>query len=109
MKSTLLATVLFLAATSACSARHGYVGPPRGGYYGPGPVSVYGPPPPPRGAAYRPACPGPGYVWVSGYWYPSGRDYRWQSGRWMRPPRAGMVWVAPRYSGRSYHGGYWRR
>jgi hypothetical protein len=109
MKSTLLATVLFLAATTACSARHGYgvrYGP---GYYAPAPVMVYGPPPPPRYAAYRPPCPGPGYTWISGYWQPVGRSYEWQAGRWMRPPRAGMVWVSPRYSGRSYYGGYWRR
>ncbi len=39
-------------------------------------------------AVVRPACPGPGYVWVDGYYAPNGV---WVAGFW-RPP----VEVAPR-------------
>jgi len=72
------------------------------GYYAP-------PPPPPPVVAYAPPCPGPGYAWVGGYWYPSGPRYAWRAGYWARPPYAHAYWVAPRYYGHRYYGGYWRR
>ena len=39
-------------------------------------------------AMVRPACPGPGYVWVDGYYGP---NYAWVPGFWRRP----AVVVAP--------------
>jgi hypothetical protein len=66
-----------------------------------------GPPPPPRVMAIRPAAPGPGFVWVDGYWYPVGRRYRWHQGYWSRAPYAGARWIGPRYDGRQYYSGYW--
>jgi hypothetical protein len=40
-------------------------------------------------AMVRPACPGPGYVWVDGYY---GQNRAWVPGFWIRP----AVVVAPR-------------
>lgn len=58
----------------------------------------------PAVVAYRPPCPGPGYIWVPGYYNNYGN---WFNGYWATPPYAGAYWVAPRfYQGRSYPG-YW--
>src|SRR6266852_2054365 len=65
-----------------------------------------GPPPPPRVVRTRPA-PGPGYVWVDGYWYPSGNRYKWHDGYWTRAPYERSVWVGPRYEGGFFYNGYW--
>jgi len=45
----------------------------------------------------RPACPGPGYVWINGYYGPGGY---WVPGFW----RAPAVVVAPRYERPHYYG-----
>jgi hypothetical protein len=103
MKTRLLA-VLLLAGTSLFAGPHVFVGLGIGGGYG-----YYAPPPPPV-VAYAPSVYArPGYSWVGGYWYPVGPRYHWRAGYWARPPYAGAVWVAPRYYGRRYYGGYWRR
>ena len=82
------------------------------------------PPPPPGDIVYVPtgppplrsevivSSPGPGFVWVPGYWNWGGSDYVWVTGTWQRPPRDGAVWRAPawRHSTRGWyseHGG-WR-
>jgi hypothetical protein len=110
MKTKLLA-LLLVAGGSLFAGSHVFIGLGAGygaGYYPPAPVAVYGPPPP-LVAYAPPPCPGPGYSWVSGYWYPSGPRYAWRAGYWTRPPFVGARWVAPRYYGRRYYGGYWRR
>jgi len=66
-----------------------------------------GPPPPPRAIAVRPVVPGPGFVWVEGYWYPVGNRYRWHEGYWSRPPYAGAHWVPPHHDGARFFAGYW--
>jgi hypothetical protein len=66
-----------------------------------------GAPPPPRAVAVVPTSPGPGFVWVEGYWYPVGGHYRWHSGYWTRPPYAGARWVAPHHDGERFFEGYW--
>jgi hypothetical protein len=38
-----------------------------------------------------------------------GPRYVWRAGYWSRPPYAGAVWVGPRYAGRRYYEGHWRR
>lgn len=67
------------------------------------------PPPPPVGVSYVAtappalrsevvmAAPGPGYVWVPGYWNWGGSDYVWVGGGWHRPPHDGATWHAPRW------------
>ena len=49
-------------------------------------------------AVVRPVCPGPGYVWVDGYYGPSGI---WMPGFWRAPV---VVAVGPRYLGPSLCG-----
>ena len=49
-------------------------------------------------AAYMPPCPGPGYVWVAGY-YANGY---WMPGFWRTPEAGYGVYVGSGY-------GYWRR
>jgi len=69
-------------------------------------------PPPPVVVERRPARPGDGYVWIEGYWGWTGHKYAWERGRWVRPPRERVVWVAPRYEkfehGHAYAPGHWR-
>jgi hypothetical protein len=92
---------LFLAAASllsiGCASHVGYRG-----YYGP---------PAPRAERYGYA-PGPGYVWVPGYYTWHGNGYNWMSGRWAAPPRPHAKWVPGRYERRGGHSeyreGHWR-
>ncbi|HEV2687507.1 MAG TPA: hypothetical protein VGV35_03105 [Bryobacteraceae bacterium] len=78
------------------------------GYYG------YNVPPPPAPYAVGAVgyAPGPGYVWVDGFWDLRGSRWVWAGGRWARPPRGRSVWVRSRWEPyrRSYrfHQGYWR-
>jgi hypothetical protein len=61
----------------------------------------------------QPICPGPGYIWVPGYWaydYDDG-DYFWVPGTWVIAPQPGLLWT-PGYWGWSegfyvWHTGYW--
>ena len=66
-----------------------------------------GAPPPPRVIKVQPRSPGPGYAWVTGYWYPVGNHYKWHEGYWTRPAYEGARWVAPHYDGHRYFEGYW--
>lgn len=66
-----------------------------------------GPPPPPRVVRIQPRAPGPGFIWVQGYWYPVGRRYRWHDGYWTRPPYEGANWIGPRYEGGQFFEGRW--
>jgi hypothetical protein len=69
------------------------------------------PPPPLRVETYGPA-PGPGYVYVNGYWGYRGNGYYWAPGAWRLPPRGARVWVAGRWESRGgryyYTRGRWR-
>ncbi len=49
-------------------------------------------PPPPRYVAISPA-PGPGYVWMAGYWGYNGAGYVWVPGRWAFTPHPGLAWI----------------
>lgn len=66
-----------------------------------------GPPPAPRVVRALPSSPGPGFLWIEGYWYPVGRHYKWHEGYWTRPPYEGARWVGPRHDGEQFHEGYW--
>lgn len=93
MKMKLLA-LLLLAGGSLFAGTRVFFGFGAGGcgyrYYPP-PVAVYAPP-----------CPGPGYTWITGYWYPVGPRYYWRAGYWA-PPVYGRYWSGPRYYGRGYY------
>jgi hypothetical protein len=103
-----LFVITLLAGSSLFAGTRVFVGVGFGGYVAPAPVFAYAPPPPPV-AAYVPPYPGPGYSWIGGYWYPAGARYAWHAGYWARRPFVGAYWVAPRYFGHRYYGGYWRR
>lgn len=109
MKLKLLA--LLLLASSALPAAHVFVGIGVGGYVvaPPPPVLAYVPPPAPLVTAYMPPAPGPGYVWIAGYWYPVGAHWYWRPGYWVRAPFPAAHWVAPRWYNARYFPGYWRR
>lgn len=70
-----------------------------------------GPPPPVRIEA-RIGAQRPGMYWIDGYWGWSNRNYVWVPGRWVRPPHARAVWVAPRWEQRNgryvFNKGRWR-
>ena len=107
MKTKLLALFL-LAGGCLFAGTHVFFGfgvgvGPAYGYY------VAAPPPPPPVVTYAAPVPAPGYVWISGYWYPVGARWCWHPGYWARPPYAHAYWVAPRYYGHRWYGGYWRR
>ncbi|MBI3880922.1 MAG: hypothetical protein HY301_12800 [Verrucomicrobia bacterium] len=59
------------------------------------------PPPPPTEVEVITISPGPEYVWAPGVWVWSGA-WVWERGHWLRPPRAGVVWVPHTYV---YRGG----
>jgi WXXGXW repeat (2 copies) len=108
MKTKLLAFLLLAGGTAFAGPRFSF-GVRVGGYLpAPAPIVAYAPMPAPV-VAYAPPCPGPGYTWVAGYWYPAGQRWAWRAGYWTRPPYARGYWVAPHYYGRSYYPGYWRR
>jgi hypothetical protein len=70
-----------------------------------------GPPPLRREAVL--VSPGPGYVWVPGYYRYERSGYLWVGGRYERPPRARARWVAghwqqDRRRGWFYVQGHWR-
>jgi hypothetical protein len=69
MKTKLLA-LLLLAGGSLFAGTRVFFGVGFGapGYY------VAPPPPPPSAVAYVAPAPGPGFVWISGYWYPVGQS-----------------------------------
>ena len=99
-----LATVLVAASSLtslACAARGAYM------------VSYAPAPPPPRAMGFVGVAPGPGFVWIDGYWDWRGHDWFWVGGRWARPPYPRAVWVPGNWAHHS-HGyrwtaGYWRR
>ena len=118
MKTKLMIAMMLSAVSMLAEVRIGVSigGGYRGGYYAPVPVYAYAPAPvyysaPPPAPLYYapPPAPGRGYIWVDGYYYPSGPRYAWRAGYWTRPPYAGARWCGPRYHGGRYYHGYWRR
>jgi hypothetical protein len=99
MKRTILMS-LMAGALFITGCGGGYVG-----YY------ANTPPPPVRVETYGPA-PGPGYVWINGFWGYRGGRYEWNAGRWDRPPSGRRRWEAGRWDHRGdryvWRDGRWR-
>lgn len=57
-------------------------------------------------------APGPGYLWIGGYYHWSGGGWVWYRGHYARPPHPGAAWIRARYEVRGgrrvYVAGYWR-
>lgn len=104
---------VYLSITLVVSTLSGCAITPLDGGYADSPTAVYVqiPPPAPLHEVVGPP-PGPGFVWVNGYWFWSGAQYVWASGHWlaMRPEH---VWVQPVWqrSSRGWwlQGGGWQR
>ncbi|MBS0578982.1 MAG: YXWGXW repeat-containing protein [Proteobacteria bacterium] len=67
--------------------------------------------PPPLPVYEQPPLPGPGYLWVPGYWGWNGYDYYWVPGTWALAPVTGYLWT-PGFWGWGdgvyvWHAGYW--
>lgn len=59
----------------------------------------------------QPICPGPGYIWIPGYWAYGDDGYFWVPGTWVIAPEPGLLWT-PGYWGwndgfYAWHAGYW--
>jgi hypothetical protein len=67
--------------------------------------------PPPLRQEVMVGRPGPGYIWIGGYWGWSGGRYSWNSGSWTKA-KPGKSWVPHRWeqNGRNwvFRRGYWR-
>jgi hypothetical protein len=57
------------------------------------------------------AQPGPGYVWIDGYWNWGAQGYEWVYGHWQIPPSVNHTWTPPNYEkhgdGVRYNLGRW--
>jgi hypothetical protein len=110
MKTKFLALLLLAGSSLFAHPRVFFgvgFGPTYGGY------GYYVAPPPPPVYAYAPApaavYPGPGYVFINGYYGYGPYGYRWVPGYYSRPPFVGAYWIGPRYYGGRYYAGYWGR
>lgn len=70
-------------------------------------------PPAPVSVAVVGVAPSPRHVWTAGYYKGANGRYVWVPGRWIVPPRPGVVWVPPRWVARPAGGyvfvaGHWR-
>jgi hypothetical protein len=63
--------------------------------------------PPPIPVYVQPPIPGPGYIWVPGYWAWGDDDYYWVPGTWVLAPTVGYLWT-PGYWHWRDDGYYWR-
>ena len=102
LRTALFAGVLLAAgALAGCGSYGAYGG------YG---YRVPPPPAPMYGAVGY--APGPGYVWVDGFYDLRGSRWAWAPGYWVRPPRPRAVWSRPYWEpyrgGYRFHRGYWR-
>ena len=107
-RSLSFALIIMALAAVAASGCYVYARP------APGLAVSVGFPPPAFPAEVVVGAPGPGLVWVGGYydWSVARRDYLWIPGRWLRPPFRSARWYAPhweRHRGQSYYyRGTWR-
>jgi len=59
-----------------------------------------GGPPPPEIVETETYSPGPGFVWIGGYYAWAGGRWNWTPGIWVKRPYPGAVWVRPHYVNR---------
>ena len=75
------------------------------------PIVVNVPPPMPR-VEVMPPPPGPGHVWIGGYWRWSGSRHEWVAGHW-EARRDSAFWVPGHWyrsgGGWTFAGGVWQQ
>ena len=75
----------------------------------PSPLPTTAPPPLPD--YEQPLCPGPGYLWIPGYWAYDREGYFWVPGMWELPPSVGWMWTPGYWSWSNgvyiWNPGYW--
>ncbi len=69
--------------------------------------------PPPIPVYSQPPIPGPGYLWIPGYWTWDGTEYYWVPGYWAMSPAVDLLWT-PGYwawddanNDYVFYSGYW--
>jgi hypothetical protein len=76
-------------------------------------IAVGAPPPAPLAVAPVGVAPGPGYIWIDGYWDWVNGGWVWVPGRWVLPPAHRAVWIGPVYrrdhDRYRYFRGHWDR
>ena len=59
----------------------------------------------------QPPIPGPGYLWIPGYWAWNGDEYYWVPGYWAMPPAVDLYWTPPYWAWSDgvydFYPGYW--
>ena len=59
----------------------------------------------------QPPIPGPGYLWIPGYWAWNAQEYYWVPGYWSMPPTVGFYWTPPYWGWLNgayvFNAGYW--
>lgn len=99
-KRALLSSALLASFTLSGCAAHAYYG------------YRVGPPPPPPGMGVVGYAPGPGYIWLDGFYDLRGPRWVWVPGYWARPPRPHARWAKPYWEphghGYRFHRGHWR-
>jgi WXXGXW repeat (2 copies) len=67
--------------------------------------------PPPLPVYAQPIIPGPGYMWVPGYWAWGPYGYYWVPGTWLLPPAVGLLWTPGYWAWMDgayiWYAGYW--
>jgi len=68
--------------------------------------------PPPLPVYAQPFCPGPGFIWIPGYWaWDPNYGYYWVPGMWVPAPFVGALWTPGYWSWKSgefiWYEGYW--
>jgi len=73
-------------------------------------VAVGEPPAPQVGVVG--VAPGPGFIWIDGFYDLRGGRWVWSPGYWARPPHRHSAWVKPYWEHRGnryvFHRGHWR-
>lgn len=77
-------------------------------------IAYYAPvPPPPLRVEPIIVSPGPGNVWINGYWGYEGGRHVWHAGHYERPPHPGAHYVAPRWERKgnryAFREGHWNK
>ncbi len=59
----------------------------------------------------QPICPGPGYIWIPGYWAYGPYGYFWVPGTWVLAPEVGLLWTPGYWAFEdgfyAWYPGYW--